>query len=190
MDWEERLKVAVLGAASVAENSEEGQKSFQVGKIIAHRGAALLTGGCPGLPHAAACGARSARGLTVAVSPAMNREEHVRVYGYPLDSEIVLFTGMGTKGRNVVLVRSADACVFIGGGMGTLNEFTIAVADLGRRAAIGILTGTGGLSDELPRLVSLAGQFPRARFVVDADPIRLLQTVFGHLRETLCRQVL
>jgi len=178
------LKVAVLGSSSVAEDSAVGRKAFEVGKLVADRGGVLLSGGCSGLPHAAVQGAHSVDGLTIAVSPAMNREEHVQVYCYPQDSRVVLFTGMGTKGRNVILVRSADACVFIGGGMGTLNEFTIAVADLGPRAAIGVLTGSGGLSDELPRLLSLAHQSPQALLVADSDPKRLLQAVFDHLHQT------
>ncbi|MBI5571579.1 MAG: LOG family protein [Desulfomonile tiedjei] len=185
MEREWRVKVAVLGSSSVAEDSPVGCKAFEIGKLVADRGAVLLTGGCPGLPHAAVQGARSAGGLTVAVSPAMNRKEHAQLYCYPHDSQVVLFTGMGTKGRNVILVRSADACVFIGGGMGTLNEFTIAMADLGTRAAIGVLTGTGGLSDELPRLVSLTDQSPQAFLLTDSDPRRLLQAVFDHLHQTL-----
>ena len=54
------------------------------------------------------------------------------------------------KGRNVILVRSADIVVVIAGGMGTLNEFTIAV-DEGK--LVGVLTGTGGVADEIERLL-------------------------------------
>ena len=134
------LKVAVLGSASAPEDSPAGISAFRLGGLIADRGAAVLTGGCTGLPHAAVLGARRAKGLTVAVSPAMNPDEHRGRYGYPLDSELIMFTGMGTKGRNVVLVRSADACIFVGGGMGTLNEFTIAFDELESSCAIGVLT--------------------------------------------------
>jgi len=94
----------------------------------------------------------------------------------------MLYTGMGPKGRNVILVRSADACVFVGGGMGTLNEFTIAFDELSPQCAIGILTNTGGLSDEFSRLVSLTGRSPRAHLVAEPDPDRLMETLFRHVR--------
>jgi hypothetical protein len=89
---------------------------------------------------------------------------------------------MGTKGRNVILVRSADACVFIGGGMGTLNESTIAFDELGPRRAIGILTGSGGLSTEMARLASRVGRSPRALLVHQSDPETLVEVLFSHCR--------
>ena len=117
----------------------------------------------------------------MAISPALNRGEHAEVYGYPLDSEVIVFTGMGTKGRNVVLIRSADACVFIGGGMGTLNEFTIAFDDLGPRNALGVLSGSAGFSDELPRLAARIPGPDRALLVADPNPQALVQRLFDHL---------
>jgi uncharacterized protein (TIGR00725 family) len=88
---------------------------------------------------------------------------------------------MGRKGRNVILIRSADACVFVGGGMGTLNEFTIAFDELGPKCAIGILRGTGGLSDELPRLVSSVKRVPEARLFEAYDPDVLVKSIFDHV---------
>jgi uncharacterized protein (TIGR00725 family) len=177
------FKVAVLGSASIPGDSFEGRQAHRVGQLIATEGCILLTGGCTGLPHAAVSGAASAGGLTVAISPAKNRKEHEVVYRYPLDSLVILFTGMGRKGRNVVLIRSADACIFLRGGMGTLNEFTIAFTDLGSTSAIGVLAGAGGLTDEIPTLVSLEPRTPRSRLIVDSDPESLLSKILLHLRD-------
>jgi uncharacterized protein (TIGR00725 family) len=182
VESDRRLKIAVLGSASVPEDSPEGRKAFSLGQGIAEREGVILTGGCPGLPHAAVQGALSAGGHAVAVSPAMNRAEHREKYGYPLDSRIILFTGMGTKGRNVILVRSADACIFVGGGMGTLNEFTIAFDELGSDCAIGVFLGTGGLAGELSRVAQAVGRSSRALFEEESNLERLLDKVFLHLR--------
>jgi hypothetical protein len=111
----------------------------------------------------------------------MNREDHEHVYHYPKDSRIIMFIGMGTKGRNVILVRSADACVFVGGGMGTLNEFTIAFDELGPACCIGILTHSEGLADEFSRLAALVGRRPAALLIEESDPTRLVERVFQHL---------
>ncbi|MFH0821289.1 MAG: LOG family protein [Pseudomonadota bacterium] len=175
------VKVAVLGSASRREDSPEGLLARRVGELVASAGAVLLTGGCMGLPHAAVAGARSLGGLTIAVSPAENRNDHEVRFCYPNDGDITIFTGMGTKGRNVVLVRSSDACVFIGGGMGTLNEFTIAFDDLDETRAIGVLTGTGGFSDELMGLAAMVERRTRALLTTDQDPAALMARIFDHV---------
>jgi uncharacterized protein (TIGR00725 family) len=181
MPHEEQLKFAVLGSASVSEDSSEGRKAYTVGIQVASGNGVLLTGACPGLPHAAALGARSVRGLTIGISPAMRREDHLVTFSYPLDSDVILYTGMGTKGRNVILVRSADACVFIGGGMGTLNEFTIAFDDLDSACAIGVLLDSGGFSDEFVNLVRRLAKAPRAALIADSDPEKLVDALFRQL---------
>lgn len=182
MNSERQFTIAVLGSASDPEQSETGNKARRIGKAVASYQGVLLTGGCPGLPHAAAMGASEAGGLTLAVSPAANRSEHDAVYHYPLDSRVILYTGMGRKGRNVILVRSADAGIFIGGGMGTLNEFTIAVDEFGPQCAVGVLAACGGFSDLLPDLLARAGRPARAPLIVDENPEMLVRKIFDHLR--------
>jgi len=181
LDTGRQFKIAVLGSAQVPEDSAQGRRAFVIGREVASRKGVLLTGGCGGLPHAAALGARSALGLTVAVSPAMNTEEHREIYHYPEDSDVILFTGMGPKGRNVILVRSADAAIFVGGGIGTLNEFTIAFDELDSKCGIGILWHSQGLSDELVRLPALVGRSPAALLVVESEPEKLVENLFSHL---------
>jgi uncharacterized protein (TIGR00725 family) len=177
------FKVAVLGSAVIERDSPERRKARRIGELVAGRGHVLLTGGCTGLPHAAVAGAKSAGGITVAISPARDRAEHRDIYHYPLDSGVVLFTGMGTKGRNVILVRSSDACVFLGGGIGTLNEFTIAFDDLSESCAIGVLLHSGGLSDEISRLVETVGKAPRARLLMEPHPDVLMSEIHAHLAD-------
>jgi uncharacterized protein (TIGR00725 family) len=176
-----KFKIAVLGSAGAPENSPAGGLAFRVGEAVADHGGVILTGGCTGLPHAAVMGACHGGGLTVAVSPAMDRNTHITNYIYPADSHIMIFTGMGNKGRNVILVRSSDACIFIGGGMGTLNEFTIAFDELGAGCAIGVLAGTGGMCGMVDSVVSISRRTSDAYLVVDSDPWKLIDKVFDHL---------
>jgi uncharacterized protein (TIGR00725 family) len=181
MDEGRLFKIALLGSAGVDEQSPNGKKAFLIGQLVAERQGILLTGGCTGLPHAAVLGAHSRDGMTVAVSPAMNRTEHRTRHGYPVDSRIIMFTGMGTKGRNVVLVRSADACIFAGGGMGTLNEFTIAFDELAAGCCIGILSHSDGLSDEFVKLAQGVTRPSAAALIEEQDPRLLMERVFQHL---------
>ncbi len=93
-------------------------------------------------------------------------------YQLPSDAcDILIYTGFGLKGRNVVLVRSCDILLFIAGAMGSLNEFTIA-HDEGK--IIGCLTQTGGVADEAEYLLEKFSKQSGAEVFRDPDPEKLL----------------
>jgi hypothetical protein len=172
-----RIKVGVMGSAGEAAQGESAEalraKAEALGRAIAARGCVTLTGGTTGLPHAAGAAAHAAGGLHVGVSPAADAREHAGRYGLPLAStDVLVYTGFGLKGRNVVLVRSCDVVLIFRGGTGTLNELTIA-HDEGR--VVGCLTGTGGVADEAERLLSALPKRSGAVVIYDEDPGRLLE---------------
>ena len=104
----------------------------------------------------------------------------METYKLPLDAcDLIVYTGFGLKGRNVVLVRTCDIVLFIAGSMGSLNEFTIA-HDEGK--VIGCLTGTGGVADEAG--LSPGRSFrrrPGARVFQNDDPAKLLDACLSEL---------
>jgi uncharacterized protein (TIGR00725 family) len=172
-----KIKVGVMGSAGEALPDGEGgalrAKAEALGRAVAARGCVLLTGGTTGLPHAAGAAAHAAGGLHVGVSPAADAREHVERYGLPLaGTDVLVYTGFGLKGRNVVLVRSCDVVLIFRGGMGTLNELTVA-HDEGR--VTGCLTGTGGVADEAERLLDVLPRRSSAAVIFDEDPERLLE---------------
>ncbi len=90
-----------------------------VGRLLAENQVVLVCGGMGGVMEAASHGAMLANGVVLGVLPGVSREE-----GNPyLNFSVV--TGMG-EGRNVVLVRSCDAIIAIGGSYGTLSEIGFA----------------------------------------------------------------
>lgn len=133
---------------------------------------ALLTGATTGLVYIVGRAARDEGALHIGVSPASDEREHVSRYALPTAAcDLIIYTGFGLKGRNVVLVRSCDIVLFIAGSMGALNEFTIA-HDEGK--IIGCLTGTGGVADEADRLLSTFPKSTGACVLHGDDPQRLL----------------
>ncbi len=145
--------IAVLGSAVGSPEEKELMLCHELGKEIAEHGFILLTGACPGFPLEAARGAKQANGIVVGISPALNYEMHVREWNYPTkEFDSILFPGIG-KGRNLILVRSADAVVVLGGRMGTLNEFTIAFEE---GKLIGVLSGIRGIGEHLEQIVQWA----------------------------------
>ena len=181
-----RIKVGVMGSAGETSPDDSGEalraKAEALGRAIAARGCVTLTGGTTGLPHAAGAAAHAAGGLHVGVSPASDAREHEERYRLPLAGvDVLVYTGFGLKGRNVVLVRSCDVVLIFRGGMGTLNELTVA-HDEGR--VVGCLSGTGGVADEAERLLNVLPKRSSAPVIFDEDPGRLLERCLEAFKES------
>ena len=117
------VQVAVIGSGTEHEGSAE-----QVGRLLAERGATVVTGGLDEVMAAAARGAKSAGGSTIGILPG-----ETRANANPwLDHAVV--TGIG-HGRNLAVVASGDAVIAMGGRYGTLAEIGLALT-LGRTVVV------------------------------------------------------
>jgi len=167
-----RMTVGVMGSAGGHLANEVRQPVRRLGAAIARRGYVLVTGACPGMPHDAVKGAKEEGGFVVGVSPALNLEEHVRKYHSPTRGyDAIIYTGSGLMGREIENIRSCDVVIFAGGRSGTLGEFAIAY-DEGK--VIGVLEGTGGITEHLKNIISIVKKETGAIVCYDADPERLL----------------
>jgi len=166
-------QICVSGAAK-GDSVEEGKElAIKLGAAIAHAGHSLLTGATIGLPNYAAEGYKAAGGtMSVGISPASSKIEHVRKYRLPTKAyDTIIYTGLHYVGRDTLLITSSDAVVSIGGRLGTLHEFTIAMET---DTPIGFLQGAGGISDEIQTLMNLAHPLRHGAFVAfddDADKL-------------------
>ena len=110
--------IAVIGTRKPS--PEEGQLAQEVGRELAKNGIALICGGLGGVMAEACRGACAEGGLTIGVIPGDDRKSanpHVR---------IAIVTGIGYA-RNVIIIRSAQAVIAVGGGYGTLTEIGYAL---------------------------------------------------------------
>jgi len=112
--------LAVLGPSDASDL--EVATAERVGATAAKSGWVVLTGGGPGVMAAANRGASEAGGLTVGILPTSGPGG-----GYPNPwVTLAIYTGAGSA-RNAFNVLSADLCVAIGGGPGTLSEIALAL---------------------------------------------------------------
>ena len=159
-------------AFSAAEAHRVQALAEGLGAAIARADCILITGATTGLPDLVAQAFRHNGGFALGVSPAENRNEHVGRYGLPDDgADVIIYTGFGYKGRNVINVRSADIVLIIGGATGTLNEFTIAY-DEGK--IIGVLEGSGGVADHLNEIIEFCKKPSAGAVFLDRDPVKLV----------------
>ena len=111
----------------------------EVRREIAQRGGIVISGGLSGVMEAVSRGAKRAGGITVALLPGFEKEEANEYVDIPIA------TGMGFM-RNTLTVRAADAVIMVSGGIGTLNELTVAYEN---KPTV-VLLGTGEWADRLP----------------------------------------
>ena len=110
--------IAVIGGRDAATDLLAGAQ--EVGKLIAEAGCTLACGGMGGIMEAACKGAIEAGGQTIGILPGDNTSNANPYVSIPIA------TGFGI-GRNIILVRTADALIAVGGAYGTLSEIAHAL---------------------------------------------------------------
>jgi uncharacterized protein (TIGR00725 family) len=117
------MQVSVIGSGS-----EHEARAEELGRLLAERGATVVTGGLGEVMAAAARGAKSAGGTTIGILPG---EDRSRANPW---SDYVIVTGIG-HARNLAVVASGDAVIAVGGRYGTLAEIGFALT-LGRTVVV------------------------------------------------------
>ncbi len=172
-----QIKICVSGAAETGHCGIDAlDKAKELGREIARQGAVLVTGATTGFPLWAAMGVKEAGGTSIGISPAASEREHVEVYKLPIDyMDLIIYTGFGYPGRDLLLTRSADAVICGCGRIGTIHEFTIAFEDA---KPIGIFEGPWEMGAQLKEILE-KGHRPNAKIAFGADPKKLIENVIA-----------
>lgn len=120
----------------------------RTGRAIAERGGMTLSGGEKGVMTSVVKGAREVGGLTVGISPRLERREASPYL------DVAVTTGLGTV-RNIINVRAPDTLIMINGGFGTLNELLLAYQEC--KPCV-VLEGSGNWADRV-RSILYAGAY-------------------------------
>ncbi len=169
------IKICVSGAA---ETGNCGPRAYELakelGREIARQKAIVITGATTGFPLWAAIGAKEEGGQSIGFSPAASEREHVEAYHLPIDyMDLLVYTGFGYSGRDLILTRSSDAVLFGCGRVGTIHEFTIAFED---NKPIGILQGDWMTDETLQTIIERSGR-THEKVIFETDPKRLIEKI-------------
>jgi len=110
--------VAVIGASNATD--WELATAEEVGRLLGEAGCVLVCGGLGGVMDAAARGCARAGGASIGILPGDDRVDASR------HLTVAIATGFG-EARNVIVARSADAVIAVGGEFGTLSEIALAL---------------------------------------------------------------
>ncbi len=180
-----KVKICVSGAAETGHCGMDAlDRAKDLGREIIRNNAVIVTGATTGFPMWSAIGAKEEGGISIGLSPASTEKEHVESYRLPLDyMDVIIYTGFGYSGRNLLLTRSSDAVIVGCGRIGTINEFTIAYED---HKPIGILQGSWE-TDEVIKLILDKGHRGDGNVVFDTNPKRLVEKVLKLVEEQKTR---
>lgn len=168
-----KYQICVSGGARGQSVGQGQELAMAIGKSLAKAGHSLLTGATTGLPEYAALAYKKAGGdASLGISPAATKVEHVLKYRLPTDCfDVILYTGLHYVGRDALLINSADAVISVGGRLGTLHEFTIAMET---GTPIAFLEGAGGISDEIVKLLEVLPNVNPQYVIFEEDPDALV----------------
>lgn len=113
--------VTVWGSARVKENDIWYKKAVEVGKLLAKKRYAVITGSGPGIMEAANKGAYLAGGTSIGLNIELPTEQKPNPYAKTLISFRYFFT------RKVMFVKYTKGFIIFPGGFGTLDEFNEAI---------------------------------------------------------------
>lgn len=182
--------IGVFGSA-VINNEDILLKAKELGKALSKHNLTLITGAGKGLPYQV-------------VSEAKRLNKHVKLWGFPpvLDKEafeaytlddISIYDKITYIPADFAFANSIQACrlyrnaastnqceagIIISGRFGTLNEFT----NLQEQSKIvGVLTGTGGIADELQQIVTKVTKEGTKTVIFNSNPKALINEVLEAL---------
>lgn len=110
--------IAVIGAGEC--NQQIYQLAENAGVKLAEKGFDVICGGLGGVMEAVCKGAKRAGGRTIGILPG---DDISQANAYV---DVPVATGMGI-GRNIIIIRSAQAVLAIDGSYGTLSEIAYAL---------------------------------------------------------------
>ncbi len=175
------LKLGVSGAAETGHCGINAyDQGLALGREIALQGAVCVTGATTGFPLWAAMGAKAAGGFVIGFSPASNEKEHIEQYNLPVEyHDLIVYTGFGYPGRDLIFTRSVDGMFFGCGRIGTIHEFTIAFED---SKPMGVYEGEWPTADEF-RSILKNGHRPSDKIIFNSNANVLVKDIIEMIKK-------
>lgn len=110
--------VTIFGSARLSQNSKYCKMAYNLGRLLAENGHAVITGGGPGIMEAASHGAYEIGGRTIGLNITLAHEQ----FPNPYLTDCITFEYFFA--RKVSLAMAAKVFVFFPGGFGTMDELS------------------------------------------------------------------
>ncbi|OGK14962.1 hypothetical protein A3H80_03300 [Candidatus Roizmanbacteria bacterium RIFCSPLOWO2_02_FULL_37_19] len=187
-----KYKIGIYGSAEGAD-ANVGEKAIALGETLSKytKEFIVLTGAGNGIPPMIAQVFSKSGGEVWGFSACTNIDEQkkqtpevdISIYSkfvfipkdFPFQSDV----NVSKKYRNVTSTATSDGGIIISGRWGTMNEFTN-LFDMGK--PIGVLMGTGGISDELPSLLQKISKKSKSKVIFNNSSEELVKGLLEELK--------
>jgi len=187
-------KIGIFASAAGNETSNKDilQKARILGEELGKRKLTVINGACPGLPYQVSFHAAKNGATVFGYSPELDLlgqkkfcpNDDLSIY------QKIIYTPktfpfsrnnlVSKKYRNVISTANCDGGIIISGRWGTMNEFTN-LFDMEK--VIGVLTGTGGIADELEKLNKKINKKSNAKIFFSSSPKKLIELITEELNK-------
>lgn len=159
--------IVIFSSANPEVSEDVTRVAEGIGKYLAEKGVRVLTGGSLGVPGVVIRSAKENGAHTEGYFPDHDPVSHSKRF----DNQSIEYFDTyrfipSFSGRSLAMIEAADAAIVLNGRIGTLSEFCMAVEEALPTA---VIAGTGGISDELERIVSIANKEFPGKVIFDSD---------------------
>lgn len=153
------MKIAIIGSAEEKQEERIVKLCKNIAEYLSKKDVIIFTGGSLGIPGIVVKSCDLQKIKIVAYSPdedIMSHNERFDNLNSKFFSEIKHIKGF--TARSLQMINDGDAIIVIGGRIGTLSEFTIALEE-GKKVLV--IENSGGIADHLEYILQVANkEFP------------------------------
>lgn len=179
------MRIAVF--SSWLHNIEDNHRKIaqELVQYLAEKNVEVVTGGCSGIPALCIETAHKLGLKTTGYFPVQDQSEYIDRQHEENIHDIKFYSTAhfisGFTARSLAMIKNVDAAIVLNGRIGTLSEFGIAVEE---GLPLGVIEGTGGITDELQRLTKLVKkEFPNNDIIFDSDYKKVVDFLVNHLEK-------
>jgi len=175
------MRIAIFSSWLPEMSNEHKILAQKIGEYLFEKGITVVTGGCTGIPSVVIEKAHELGGNTVGYFPNSGDFDHCIIDGnHKLEFYTEKCFVKGFTARSLEMIKNVDAAIVLNGRIGTLSEFGIAVEE---GLPLGVIEGTGGVTDELQRLTKLVKkEFPNNDIIFDKDYKKVIDFLINHIK--------
>lgn len=189
-----KYKIGVYGSALDSLDATN-KKAVELGNELSRHDIILITGAGHGVPYLTATTAKkvnpeievwgfpptSTQDGLIEYMPYVDLSLYKRLIYVPSDFQFTSNLGACRIYRNLMSTANADAGIFIAGRWGAMSEFA-SLREMGK--VIGVLTGSGGIADELEELSKKLNKESKGKIIFNDSPSQLIEQVIEELDKT------
>lgn len=173
------MKIAIFSSWLPQISQENRSLAEKIGKYLAEKDIIVVTGGCSGIPAVCIESAHEHGAKTMGYFPHKDHDDYYDRQHEENTHDIKFYSTAhfvhGFTARSLEMIKNVDAAIVLNGRIGTLSEFGIAIEE---GLPLGVIEGTGGVTDELQRLTKIVKkEFPNNEVVFGTDYKQLIDSL-------------